>query len=108
MNAREWKDAMGDLIDGVERQVSASAPKSATKQLKDFRSLLGRQRTVAARQSFENKLEEFLQSAPHLRGAAWRHLTSPLAVAALQRSAKTLKEADRILGSRKATRHKHK
>ena len=98
---------MGDLIDGVELQVSASAPKSATKQLKDFRGLVGSQRTAAARQSFENKLEEFLQSAPYLRGAVWRHLT-PLAVAALQRSAKTLKEADRILASRKVTRHKHK
>ena len=98
---------MGDLIDGVEQQVSASAPKSATKQLKEFRSLLGRQRTAAARQHFESELEKFLQSAPHLRGAAWRHLT-PMAVAALQRSAKALEEADHILSSRKMTGHKHK
>jgi hypothetical protein len=106
MNAREWKDAMGDLIDGVEQQVSASAPKSATK-LKEFRSLVSSQRTAAARQHFESKLEEFLQSAPHLRDAAWRHLT-PIADAALQRSAKALKEADQILTARRMSRQQHK
>jgi len=106
MNARKWKDAMGDLIDGVEKQLCASAPKTITKQLKEFRSLLGSQRTAAARQRFDSKLEEFLQSAPPLRGAAWRYLT-PLANAALHPS-KTLKEADRILSFRKINRAKSK
>ena len=96
MNAREWKHGLLDLIDGVEQHVCASAPKSATTRLRQFRVLLPRARTPAARRLYERKLETFLQSAPYLRRAARRHLT-PKAAAALKRSGKALEQADRLL-----------
>ena len=94
---------MGELIDGVELHVCASAPKNATRQLKEFRILLPRKRTATTRRRYESELEKFLQSAPYLRGAAWRYLT-PRAAVALQRSAKAIKQADRILSSMKKHR----
>lgn len=78
MTAPKWKNFMIGLIDGLERHLCASAPKSASLGLKSFRARVTSARTAGARGMVERDLDRFVESKPWLRAAASRYVVEQL------------------------------
>ena len=72
MTRREWKDFAIGLIDGLERQLSSSAPKAARLQLAEIRECASRATTAKARRLCERRLDRLGESTPFFRGAVRR------------------------------------
>ena len=65
---------MVGLIEGLERQLSSSAPKTARMQLGEVRECIGRAASAKARKSCERMLDTLAESSPYFKGAARRHV----------------------------------
>ena len=99
MTSSEWKVAMPDFIDGVERELRLPAPRKTKVILEAFRTRLAKAGTIKSRKRFERELESFLQSDSALRAAATRYLRKkipPIVAAAVE----TLKRAEPFLANR--------
>ena len=96
MKKNEWQLCMVDLISGTEKHLCFTAPKKDHMQLWEFRWQVTKARSAYARNQFEQRLEKFLQSAPHLRAAGKRYL-APRIVGALQAATKAAQKATVIL-----------
>jgi hypothetical protein len=86
MTSSEWKDAVVDLLDGVERELGPSVPIATKVRLNEFRRQLNEPRVVGRRKRFVQVLDAFLLSEPYWEVATkryWRKQMLPIVKEAL-------------------------
>jgi hypothetical protein len=74
MKSSDWKEAMVDLLDGVEREIGPSIPIAAKDRLDEFRRRLNEAHVIRRRKRFVQVLDAFLLSEPYLEVATKRYL----------------------------------
>jgi hypothetical protein len=106
MTPREWKNFAIDLIDGLERQLCSSAPKTARLQLAELRECASKATTVKARKSCEQRLDKLVESTPFFRAAARRHVgeRADIAIDGIERSLERMINLARVRGDKRAER----
>jgi len=106
MTPREWKDFAIGLIDGLERQLSSSAPKTARLQLAELRECASKATTAKARKSCERRLDRLSESTPFFRGAARRHIggQADLAIDGTERFIESMIKLAHVQGKKEAER----
>jgi hypothetical protein len=92
MTIAEWKTCMGDLVDGVERELRRTAPLKTKLALETFKCRLAMDPVARRRRPFERELEAFIQSTKGLQSAAERYIGRILPPA-LEAAAATLERA---------------
>jgi hypothetical protein len=106
MTPREWKNFAIDLIDGLERQLCSSAPKTARLQLAELRECASKATTIKARKSCEQRLDKLIESTPFFRAAARRHVgeRADITIDGIERSLEGMINLARVRGDKKAER----
>ncbi len=87
MKSSDWKDAMVDLLDGVEREIGPSIPIATKVRLDEFRQHLNEAHVTRRRKRFVQLVDAFLLSEPYLEVATKRYLRKkmiPIAKEALK------------------------
>ena len=74
MKKKEWVAFMCATIEGIERHLRSSAPQNSRDQLKQFKTRTTLAQNLRARTRLEKDLDAFVESAPHLKDAANRHI----------------------------------
>lgn len=110
MTPREWKDFIIGTIDGVERQLRSSTPKSARLQLAELRECARKATTAKARKSCERRLDRLGESTPFFRGAVRRHIgeAADIVVDETERAIEAMAKLAHARGNKKAERGIHK
>ena len=99
MTRLAWKAVVGDLLDGVERELRPSVPLKAKITLNAFRKRLCDGSAARRPKRFERELEAFLQSEPHL-GAATKRFLNKRVIAETGELAKVLECAVVVLSKK--------
>jgi hypothetical protein len=106
MTPREWENFTIGLIDGLERQLCSSAPKTAKLHLAELRECASKATTANARKLCEQRLDRLSESTPFFRGAARRHVGehADIAIDGIERSLEGMIKLARVRGDKKAER----
>jgi hypothetical protein len=106
MTPREWKNFVISLIDGLERQLCSSAPKTAKFQLAELRECASKPTTVTARKLCERRLDRLSESTSFFRGAARRHVGehADIAIDGIEWSLEGMTKLARVRGDKRAER----
>ena len=104
--AEEWKNFAIGLIDGLERQLRSSAPKTARLQLAELRGCAIKASNAKARNSLKRKIDKLVESTPYFRGASRRVIGeyADLSMDATERCFEGLIRFARVRGDKKAER----
>jgi hypothetical protein len=103
MKSSEWKDAMVDLLDGVERELGPSIPIAARTRLNEFRRHLDEARVLRSHKRFVQGLDAFLLSEPYLEVATKRHLREKM-IPIIKEALTALERAKLVLANHKTNR----
>jgi hypothetical protein len=71
---QKWKVNALDIVDGFDRHLSASAPRSARNAFDIFRQQIRRAKRRQEMKGINERLETLLQSRPFFRGAGHRFI----------------------------------
>jgi hypothetical protein len=106
MKPSEWKNFVIGLIDGLERQLSSSAPKTAKLKLSELRECINKAATSKKRKSLERRLDRLTESSSFFKAAARRHIGARMDVAidGLERSIEGMIKLAQVRGNKDGTR----
>ena len=104
MKPSEWKNFAIGLIDGLERQLSSSAPKTARLRLAELRESINKAATAEKRKSWERRLDRLAESTPFFKGVARRYVGTrmDIAIDGIERSIEGMAKLARTRGNKKA------
>ena len=106
MNRKEWKTFMMCCIDDVERNLAASAPKTAKVQLGELRKRVSDAVSPQARKSCERRLDRLSESTPCFRAAGRRLIgeRADIAVDAMEQCVESMARLAQARGNKQAER----
>jgi hypothetical protein len=104
MKPSEWKNFAIGLIDGLERQLSSSAPKTAKLKLAELHECINKAVTAKKRKSWERRLDGLTESTPFFKGATRRYIGArmDIAIDGVERSIEGMGKLARARGDKKA------
>ena len=71
---KEWVAFVSSTLDGIESHLRSSAPQKSRVQLQQFKRRATLAQTSRTRKQLEKEIDAFVESAPHLKDAANRHI----------------------------------
>lgn len=94
------------VVDGLERQLSSSAPKTARLQLVELRECASKATTARARKSYEQRVDRLVKSTPFFRSAGRRYIgeLSDIAIDETERTIESMAKLAKAQGNKKAER----
>jgi len=106
MNLKEWKLFMMGHIDGVERNLSTSAPRAARAQLEELRSRVNRAVSARSRKACERRADRLTESTPYFRAACRRHIgqEADICIDGIERCIESMAGLARAQGRRRVER----